>query len=121
MSALSQDHAGIVKALIEAAPDSAIRSLEMALSGDVAGGSLAAVKSIVDTEVYDRAVRDTVFEPITPLFSPRSDSLEQLQFPASPSVDFGAPSSRPNPISVRRRRRRAPAARGRRSHADDLR
>ena len=39
MSALSKDRAGIVKALIEAAPDSAIRSLEIALSGDVAGGS----------------------------------------------------------------------------------
>lgn len=81
MSALSKDRAGIVKALIEAAPDSAIRSLEVALSGDIAGGSLAAVKSIVDAEVYDRLVRDTVFDPIAPLFSPRSDSLEQLLFP----------------------------------------
>ena len=81
MAALSKDRAGIVRALIEAAPDSAIRSLELALGGDVAGGSLAAVKSIVDTEVYDRSVRDTVFDPITPLFTSRVDNLEQMLFP----------------------------------------
>jgi hypothetical protein len=81
MAALSQDRAGIVRALIEAAPDSAIRSLEMALGADAGGASLSQVKSIVDTEVHDRTVRDTVFDPLTPLFAPRADGMDQLYFP----------------------------------------
>ncbi len=81
MAALSLDRAGIVRTLIEAAPDSAIRSLELALGGDISGGSLSAVKAIVDTEVYDRAVRDAVFDPIVPLFSQRMDGFDQLLFP----------------------------------------
>ncbi len=81
MAALSQDRAGIVRALIEAAPDSAVRSLEIALGGDAGGGSLSAVKSIVDVEVHDRSVRNAVFDPIIPLFTPRADGFDQLLFP----------------------------------------
>ena len=81
MGALSKDRAGIVRALIEAAPDSAIRSLELALGGEISGGSLSAVKAIVDNEVLDRAVRDTVLDPIVPLFSERTDGFNQLFFP----------------------------------------
>ncbi|HUO23594.1 MAG TPA: hypothetical protein VMU59_13850 [Caulobacteraceae bacterium] len=81
MSALSQDRVGIVRALVEAAPDSAVRSLEAALRGESAGGTLSSVKSIVTQEMNDRLVRDAVLEPLMPLFSPRADGIEQLQFP----------------------------------------
>ena len=93
----------------------------MALGGDIAGGSLAAVKSIVDTEVYDRVVRDTVFEPITPLFSPRSDGLEQLQFPRIALGRLWRALKSAEPDQCAAAAVAVPAPRGRRSHADDLR
>lgn len=81
MAVLSEQRAGIVRTLIEAAPDSAIRRLDAALRGEAAGGSLSSVKAIVSTEMQDRALRDAVFEPIVPLFAPRQDGFDQLMFP----------------------------------------
>ena len=81
MSALTQERADVVRTLIQAAPDSAVRSLEAALRGETSGSSLSAVKTIVFEEMKDRQVRDAVFGPITPLFTPRADGFEQLNFP----------------------------------------
>src|ERR1700761_2078214 len=81
MAAPSQDRTSVVRALVEAAPDSVVRSLEAALRGETAGGSLSAVKAIVFEEMRDRQIRDAVFGPLTPLFSLRADGCDQLQFP----------------------------------------
>jgi hypothetical protein len=81
MAVLSQQRASVVRALIEAAPDSAVQSLDAALSGEAAGGSLSSVKAIVSAEMQDRALRDAVFEPLAPLFAPRQDGFDQLMFP----------------------------------------
>ena len=81
MAALSQDRTSVVRALIEAAPDTAVRSLEAALRGEAAGGSLSAVQTIVFEEMRDRQVRDAVFGPLIPLFAQRPDGFDQLHFP----------------------------------------
>jgi hypothetical protein len=83
MGALSHDHIDVVRALIETAPDSAVRELETALKGDLAGQGLAAVRALIDAEVWDRNVRDAVFAPLLPLLAPRPDGFEQTQFPAA--------------------------------------
>jgi hypothetical protein len=88
MSGLSQDRVGIVRALIEAAPDFAVHNLEAALRGESAGGSLSSVKAIVLDERNDRLVRDAVFEPIAPLFAPRADGFEQRLFPKAALIQL---------------------------------
>jgi hypothetical protein len=73
---------GIVKALIETAPDGAVRQLDAALQGD-SGAALAAVRAMVEDEIRDRRVRDAVFAPLLPLCAPRADGFEQIVFPAA--------------------------------------
>jgi hypothetical protein len=82
MGAPSSERMGIVKALIETAPDGAVRQLDAALKSD-SGGSLAAVRAMVEDEVRDRRVRDAVFAPLLPLFTSRTDGFEQVVFPAA--------------------------------------
>jgi hypothetical protein len=82
MGAPNSDRMGIVKALIETAPDGAVRQLNAALRGD-SGGALAAVRDMVEGEIWDRRVRDAVFAPLLPLCAPRADGFEQIQFPAA--------------------------------------
>ena len=72
MAVLSEHRAGVVRALIEMAPDSAVRRLDAALRGEAAGGSLSSVKAIVSAEMQDRAVRNAVFEPDLSPCSPRA-------------------------------------------------
>jgi hypothetical protein len=82
MGAPNSDRMGIVKALIETAPDGAVRQLNAALKGD-SGSALAAVRAMVEGEVWDRRVRDAVFAPLLPLCAPRTDGFEQVVFPAA--------------------------------------
>src|SRR5579872_1991760 len=80
MAALSHHRAGIVRALIEGAPDATVQGLDAALK-TADDGALSSVKAIVSAEMQDRAVRDAVFEPLLALFTPRTDGFVQLQFP----------------------------------------
>ncbi len=71
----------VLRALIEQAPDNAVRDLESALGGDMAGEALAGVRAMIDAEVADRRARDTVLAPLKPMFGPRADGVDQLTFP----------------------------------------
>ncbi len=81
MGAATKDRLGIVRALIETAPDAAVRDLETALRGEL-HGPLSPVRAMVRAEMSDRAVRNVVVGPILPLCSPRADGFKQALFPA---------------------------------------
>jgi hypothetical protein len=70
----------MVRKLVETAPDAALRSLELALSGPAGGqGALAAVRGLVEDETAARYVRNSVLAPIVPLCVNRD--TEQTSFP----------------------------------------
>jgi hypothetical protein len=102
MGALSHDRIDVVRALIETAPDSAVRQLEAALKGDAAGQGLAAVRAVIDAEVWDRAVRDCVFAPLVPLCARRADGFEQVQFPITvlPRLWRALKQAAPTPMTI---------------------
>jgi hypothetical protein len=80
MGALMNDRLGVVRALLETAPDSAVRDLDMALRADTST-ALAPVRAMVRAELSDRVVRDVVLAPVAPLCSPRADGFKQALFP----------------------------------------
>jgi hypothetical protein len=71
---------GAVRTLIEAAPDSALRSLRLALA-DAGGGPMASIRDLIDAESADRTIRAWVFSPVLPLFAPRADGVEAPLLP----------------------------------------
>ena len=81
MGVATKDRLGIVRALIETAPDAAVRDLETALRGETQG-PLSAVRAMVRAEMSDRGVRNVVVGPILPLCTPRADGFKQALFPA---------------------------------------
>jgi hypothetical protein len=81
MGALINDRLGIVRALLETAPDNVVRDLDAALKGDTSA-PLAPVRAMVRAEVSDRSVRDVVLAPVAPLCAPRADGFKQTLFPA---------------------------------------
>jgi hypothetical protein len=69
MDGLSQAKAGLLRMLIDGAPDGVLRKLEQALGDEsVRDGPLGSVWALVERESRDRAVRDIVLEPIIGLF-----------------------------------------------------
>jgi hypothetical protein len=80
MGAPINDRLGIVRALLETAPDNVVRDLDTALKADTSA-VLAPVRMMVRAELSDRAVRDVVLAPIAPLCSPRADGFKQAMFP----------------------------------------
>lgn len=80
MVALSPEKRQIVQSVIEAAPDHAVRSLEMALAAAGAGdGLLNGVRALVEIEASDRAVRNIILSPIVGLCQTREAGA--LSFP----------------------------------------
>jgi len=79
MAAIAAHKLQIIRTLVETAPDAALRSLELALSGAGAAGSLAAVRGLVEDETANRFVRNNILSPIVPLCARRQDG--QVQFP----------------------------------------
>ncbi|HEY4031935.1 MAG TPA: hypothetical protein VGM25_16435 [Caulobacteraceae bacterium] len=75
------DRLGVVRALLETAPDPAVRDLDMALRADTSA-ALAPVRRMVRMELQDRGVRDVVLAPVAPLCAPRPDGFKQALFPA---------------------------------------
>src|SRR5215472_16512674 len=81
MGAPTNDRLGVVSALLETAPDSAIRDLDMALRADTSA-ALAGVRAMVRAELSGRNVRDVVLAPVAPLCAPRADGFKQVLFPS---------------------------------------
>ncbi len=80
MAAIAANKLLMVRKLVEAAPDAALRSLELALAGPAGGqGALATVRGLVEDETAARYVRNSVLVPIAPLCSKRN--AEQISFP----------------------------------------
>lgn len=75
-----------IRALIGAAPDAVLSSLAMALSGG--GPDLSDVEAMVASETAARRLRDLVFAPVAPLFSPRADGVRAPRFPRELSRDL---------------------------------
>lgn len=70
-----------IKQLVESAPESVLRMLASAFR-NVGGPGAALVRESVEDESADRKVRSAVFAPLLPLFSPRTDGVAALTFPA---------------------------------------
>lgn len=81
MAAIAAHKLQIIRTLVETAPDAALRSLELALSGAGATGSLAAVRGLIEDETANRFVRNNVLAPIVPLCATRREG--QAQFPSA--------------------------------------
>lgn len=80
MAGIAANKLLMVRKLVEAAPDAALRSLELALAGPAGGqGALAAVRGLVEDETAARYVRNSVLAPIAPLCANRD--TEQTSFP----------------------------------------
>lgn len=80
MDVETNDRLGIVRALLETAPDNVVRDLDAALRADTST-ALAQVRAMVRTELSDRHVRDVVLSPVAPLCNPRTDGFKQALFP----------------------------------------
>ena len=75
MDGLSPAKAGLLRMLIDGAPDGVLRKLEQALGDErVRDGPLGSVWALVEQESRDRLVRDIVLAPIVGLFQgPRAE------------------------------------------------
>ncbi len=81
LTQITESKAELVKGLIERAPDSAIRSLLMALSADHGHDeSLTRVQMMVEAEAGDRQARNFAFAPIAPLCA-APGPFSRLSFP----------------------------------------
>jgi hypothetical protein len=70
MSELSPAKAGLLRMLIDSAPDGVLRRLELALSDDaVRDGPLGSVWTLIDRETQDRVFRNLAMAPLIGLFS----------------------------------------------------
>lgn len=76
MTELSPAKAGLLRMLIDGAPDRVLQKLEQAL-GDMSlrGSPLGAVWTMVDREISDRVVRNLALAPILGLFQGANSSL----------------------------------------------
>ena len=84
MSGLSESKLGIVRALIQAAPDSAIRDLKTALaSSDDRHEAMRLIHGMVNAEALNRRARCIVFAPLLPLCAIRPPGAVGLYFPPS--------------------------------------
>lgn len=84
MGQLSESQLATVRALLNAAPDSAVRDLESALSsGSERHETMRAIHRMVTAERVDRLARNAVFRPIVPLCTPGCASLGGVIFPTA--------------------------------------
>jgi len=82
MAALSERKILIVRTLVEAAPDRVVGTLQQALAGTAAESALGGVRRLVETEVFDRNLRNCVLSPIAPMCVGAGDSKRALTFPS---------------------------------------
>jgi hypothetical protein len=80
--ALSERNIEIVRTLVEQAPDRVVGGLRQALAQSAEDSALGGVKRLVETEVADRNLRNTVLQPLVPMCVGAGDDAEALTFPA---------------------------------------
>ena len=78
---LKESQIAAVKALVDAAPDAAIRALEAALKTDHSGGAAAAVRDLVNAEAVERRACADVLGPLMQLCGRPANDLVRLSFP----------------------------------------
>jgi hypothetical protein len=82
MPSLSESQLGTVRALIQAAPDRAIRDLETALaSGDQRHEGMRLIHRMVNAEALERRTRRAVLAPLMPLCAPAPSDSKGVRFP----------------------------------------
>ncbi|HET6970065.1 MAG TPA: hypothetical protein VFH92_02975 [Phenylobacterium sp.] len=82
MTALSERNIEIVRTLVSAAPDKVVGSLQQALADTSDDSALGGVRRLVESEVADRTLRNTVLLPIVPMCVGAGDDKKVLTFPA---------------------------------------
>lgn len=80
--ALSDRKIEIVRTLVEQAPDKVVGSLRQALAQTADESALGGVKRLVEGEVADRTLRNTVLQPIVPMCVGAGDDADTLTFPS---------------------------------------
>lgn len=73
MAGLTSQKIEMLRTLVSASPDELVRTLELAISADGAGGPLAAIGAMVEAEAAERALRFTVLAPVAPMFGAAAD------------------------------------------------
>ncbi len=79
MAVIADQRLALLKGLVKALPQPALRSLELAL-GMTNDAAMAEVRELISTELEFRLTRDVIFAPYMPLFRPRSDGLMGTEF-----------------------------------------
>ena len=79
---LSERKIEIVRTLVESAPDKIVGGLHPALSASSGDSVLAGDKLLVEAEADDRLLRNTVFQPVGPLFVGDGTGTHSLVFPS---------------------------------------
>jgi hypothetical protein len=82
MGALSPRKIEIVRTLVEAAPDKIVGGLQMALAETGEDSALSSVRQLVEVEVYERRLRNTVLQPVAPMCAGDGRDPRILTFPA---------------------------------------
>lgn len=82
MAALSERKIAIVRTLVETAPDRVVGNLRQALAETAEDSALGGVRRLVETEVSDRTLRNTVLQPVAPMFVGGGDHARTLTFPS---------------------------------------
>ncbi len=81
MSALSERKIAIVRTLVESAPDRVVGSLRQALAETSDNSALGGVKRLVEVEVFDRHLRNSILQPIAVMCVGAGDDVHRLTFP----------------------------------------
>ncbi len=79
MSMIAEKRKNMLKGLLRTLPQTALRSLEMAL-GLTNDRKMVEVRELIIAETEFRHVREAVFAPYMPLFQPREDGLAGIKF-----------------------------------------
>src|SRR5689334_22136781 len=81
MPALSDRKIEVVRTLVESAPDTIVGGLSKALAETGEDSTLAPVRQLVEAELADRLLRNTVFLPVAPLCIGDGTHAQKLTFP----------------------------------------
>ena len=83
MPGLSDSQRAVILTLIDSAPDSAIRSLDLALSAETrTEGPMAAIRDLVSAEAADRRTRGAVFSAFIGLCPTGAPAYPRKTFPS---------------------------------------
>lgn len=84
MPGLSDSQLSVISTLIDTAPDSAIRSLDLALSAETrSDGPMAAIRDLVSLEAGERRARSMVFAPFVAMCMDGEPSYPRKTFPGA--------------------------------------